>query len=184
MDGLQGVNNATRTLVSLLQHLVFTGLIANVYSINQGQNHSCDTLWNAYFFQPAADKHFAYKVPIAPMPISPMAGCSSRGASGVTVDFVIPTAIARKWRVRCGCRGVESRKLYQMSRPLICDVQVGERESSQDRTVGLVCNTDMYQWPSLCSAPIRALFAYSYSGELQHIMVVGSRAQRASESVI
>lgn len=38
----------------------------------------------AHFFHPAAERHLAYIFPIAPIPISPMVGCSSTGASGVT----------------------------------------------------------------------------------------------------
>ena len=38
-----------------------------------------------HFFHPALLSRLAYMVPIAPMPIKPMAGCSDRGRSGVTV---------------------------------------------------------------------------------------------------
>ena len=38
----------------------------------------------AHFFHPAAERELAYIFPIAPIPISPIVGCSSIGVSGVT----------------------------------------------------------------------------------------------------
>lgn len=46
-----------------------------------------NTKWT-HFFQPPFERHFAYNLPIAPIPISPMVGCSSSGTSGETCTFV------------------------------------------------------------------------------------------------
>jgi hypothetical protein len=58
----------------------------------------------AHFFHPAAERFLAYIFPIAPIPISPMVGCRSAGASGVTSRRVISKVRVDKGDV-CSSQG-------------------------------------------------------------------------------
>lgn len=73
------------------------------HCVNPPPNLSADV---THLIQPALLKCFAYILPISPIPMRPITGCSSYGASGVTSGFIIFQCTrnkkARMWRGK-GC---------------------------------------------------------------------------------
>lgn len=48
---------------------------------------------HAYFFHPPSHRNLVYIVPMEPMPMTPMAGCSSMGESGVTSGLIMSSQV-------------------------------------------------------------------------------------------
>lgn len=83
------------TFVRFLENLVFLRLITDHYP-RSFLDHECSyfpsVLYRVrvtYFFHPAADKYLAYILPMDPIPISPIVGCSSIGDEGLTLGLTI-----------------------------------------------------------------------------------------------
>lgn len=100
-----------RTVHVPCQLLIFLRSIAHINPVRRGRFTLvplCLYLYplapkmsrKAYFFQPARDSWFAYMRPISPIPISPIAGCSSVGASGATstlIPLIFPVIFYFHW---------------------------------------------------------------------------------------
>lgn len=73
------------------------------HCVNLPPNSSADV---THLIQPALLKCFAYILPISPIPMRPITGCSLYGASGVTFGFIISQCSrnrkARMWEGK-GC---------------------------------------------------------------------------------
>lgn len=65
-----------------------------------------------HFLQPPCDKYFAYIFPIAPIPINPIVGCFSTGASVETYRFrdILVFFFGRVCRVAQKVLGVQGAK--------------------------------------------------------------------------
>lgn len=84
------------TFVRFLENLVFLRLITDHYPrsfLDHEYSLFPSVLYRirgvTYFFHPAADRYLAYILPMDPIPISPIVGCSSIGEEGLTLGLTI-----------------------------------------------------------------------------------------------
>ena len=68
-----------------------------------------------HFFHPAAERYSAYIFPIAPIPMSPMEGCWSAGASGVRSGRVMSKVRVDLRSCKCSTFKLSKFKRGQMS---------------------------------------------------------------------